>query len=227
MSDIYIERRYMKNMSKRNSMLVLLLALLAFPSLLHAQFRRSAWLLGANYYNDDPQGVIGDLNGIVGNVPGVNVNITYRNVFSRALFYRIGAGLDIGLPKTVKDSKSGTEYTFKHSRIEVPALLGFSLASGPGHVYGAVGIQLVMYNAALKKSGGTDSGSTEYSLTEVGSAYFLYGMEAPIARGSNGFFEVQFSQASGIGKKTEGDKKDDVQLRPSYIRWNIGINYSF
>ena len=207
---------------------VLLLGMLVFPSLVHAQFRKSTFLLGANYYNDDPQGVIGDFSTIIGSAPGVNVNLSYRSVFAKALFYRVGAGLDIGLPKEVEDTGGATKYTFTSSRIEVPAMIGFSLASGPGHVYAAVGGQFLIYNASLKDDSDGDSGETKYSLSQlVLPGYFVYGMEAPIGRGSNGFFEVQHSQASGIGDRDDGDEKQKVQLRPSYIRWNVGINYSF
>ena len=145
----------------------------------------------------------------------------------KSLFYRVGAGLDIGLPKKVEDTGSNTEYSFEHNRIEIPALIGFSLPSGRGHVYGAVGMQIVMYSAKLKSKGEAGSAETEYSLTELGSGYFVYGIEAPIGRGSNGFFEIQHSQASGIGDRTTEGEKKKVQLRPSYVRWNIGINYSF
>ena len=215
-------------MNRKKIVFFLALTLFLCPGLLQAQFRKSTFLLGANYYNDDPQGVIGDASTITGNVPGINANISYRSSLSRTLFYRIGAGLDIGGAKKVKDTSSDTEYTFEHSRIEIPFLIGFSLPSGPGHTYGAVGVQFVNYTAKLKTEGGVGSGAeTDYSLSEVGSAYFVYGMEAPVSGRTNGFLEIQYSKAAGIGERKDASGTENVQLRPSYIRWNVGINYSF
>ena len=215
-------------MKSKRLLFTFVLGIFLSPGLLFAQSRKPALFIGANYYTDSVQGVIGDISSAIGHVSGINLNASYRDFFYKSLFYRAGLGLDIGQPQSVEDTQADLEYSYSHSRIEIPVLVGFTHSSG---LYAALGFQFIQYKATLeteiKGEDDTTPVSNDYTLSGFGSSYFLYGAQSSLGRNQIIFFEVQYSQASGVGERKNSEQTNQVQIAPVYVRWNAGIQYYF
>ena len=186
-------------------------------------------LLGFNQYNDDVGTVIGDKKDIIGNISGINVNVSYVKPLSTGTFIRIMLGTDLASERKVEDPVNNNTYTFEHSRIELPILMGFSQHTKNGQIYSAIGFQYFKYTATLTEEFSSGPAQEyEYSVSEMGSPYFLFGMEGKFGSRSKAFLEMQYSYANGIGSVTTTDNGEkNIHLRPAYIRWNVGIAYGY
>ena len=221
---------------------LLFLGLLLSSSIVYAKpNNKSVLLFGFNQYNDNPVGVIGDFQKFIGTVSGMNINAWYRTPLSKGTFLRLGISLDIGSDRKIEDPIYNTKYEYTHNRAEIPFLLGFMQETKTGMIYTAIGIQYFNYSAKLKVSSdspvirsvafendlGVPVDDYEYSVNEIGSYYFLFGMEGRFTKGMSGFIEYQHSYANGIGQVKSSSSKRNVHLRPSYQRWNVGVRYAY
>ena len=220
-----------------NKMKIKVLALVGVD----ARIPPSSYLFGINQYNDDPSGIIGDYQRFVGTVTGTNINAWYRAFLGDGSFLRMGLTLDIGGTRKVHDLAHNADFEFNHNRIELPFLLGLLERTKSGMVYAAIGIQYVSYSATLKvdtetpvvrsiafeDDRGVPAGEYKYSLNEIGSYYFIFGLEGRFSRNYSGFIEIINSYANGIGEvdHSGSDKPRNVNLNPAYSRWNIGLRY--
>ena len=94
-------------------LLILLGVFLIVTAPIHAKDRFI--LLGFNQYNDDVGTVIGDKKDIIGNISGINVNVSYIKTLSPGTFIRIMLGTDIASERKVEDPVNNNSYTFQHS----------------------------------------------------------------------------------------------------------------